>query len=179
MINFEQRNLSCVVTGRSYHSSLPGISKGQGSRTLRAPPGPARPTSKSREGQKPDPASLRASFKLGPAGSQRESLTLAGPAHGFASAELGVPSEMSAGQELIQPPKAAWEWGPSVAPATASCLGTPSDPPPLRATSRNLPTPIRGQTILFNFLQLFSYKPWCVYPVTCPSGRPLTKSTQD
>lgn len=63
------------------------------------------------EGQKPDPASLRASFKLGPAGSQRESLTLACPVHGFASAELGVPSEVSAGQELIQPPKAEWEMG--------------------------------------------------------------------
>lgn len=168
MINFEQRNLSCVVTGRSYHSSLPGISKGQGSRTLRAPPGPARPTSKFREGQKPDPAGLRASFKLGPAGSQRESLTLAGPAHRFASAELGVPSEVSAGQELIQPPKAAWEWGPSVTPAMASCLGTLSDPLPLRATSRNLPTPIRGQTILFNSLQLFPTRLPCDMPLQTP-----------
>lgn len=148
----------------------------RGRAALTCVPRPARPAhGGAREGQKSDPASLGASFKLGPAESQRESLTLAGPAHGFESAELGVPSEVSAGHELIQPPKAPSEWGPS---AMASCLGTVSDPVPLRARSRNLPTPIPGHNYLVQ-LSNFSCKPWRVYPVTCPSRRHFTKSTQD
>lgn len=103
MISLGRCNLGGVATGRWLSlqpARVPGISKGQGSQNLR--PRPAH--LQAWEGQKPDPGSLRASFKLGPAGSQSESLAC--PAHGFESAELGVPSEVSLGHELIEPPRA-------------------------------------------------------------------------